>query len=152
MAKPDPQLLDPARYPYRREFTTRFQDVDPNRHINNVAFTALFEDLRVRFDHDASLFREVVDRGMRTMIASLGIEYLGEAFYPEPVVGLAGTLALGRTSWTIGGILTQRNAVCAFMRATMVCVDGNRPAPMPDGFRASLERNMIRMDAAVGPR
>ncbi|MCK9542860.1 MAG: thioesterase family protein [Novosphingobium sp.] len=149
MAKPDPQLLDPARYPYRREFTTRFQDVDPNRHINNVAFTALFEDLRVRFDYDIGLAEQVIGRGLRTMIASLGIEYLGEAFYPEPVIGFAGGLSRGRTSWTVGGILTQGSSTCAFMRATLVCVDGVRPTAIPDEFRASLEHNMIRMDAPV---
>lgn len=144
MAKPDPQLLDSARYPYRCDFMTRFQDMDPNRHINNVAFTALFEDLRVRFDRSIGLHEEM--KGRRTMIASLGIEYLNEAFYPDAVTGFAGGLSLGRTSWVVCGILTQGSTICAFMRATLVCVGDSGPVAVSEGLRASLERNMIKMD------
>ena len=38
-----PELLDRSRYPFRHEITTRFANVDPNQHINNVALFAAFE-------------------------------------------------------------------------------------------------------------
>jgi len=49
MARPDPALFDPARYPFGNSVTTRFADLDPNGHINNVAMAAVFEDARLRF-------------------------------------------------------------------------------------------------------
>src|SRR3546814_9284076 len=47
MAKPDSWRLDPASYPVCEAFQTRFQDMDINGHLNNVAFAALFESGRV---------------------------------------------------------------------------------------------------------
>jgi len=41
-----PELLNRSRYAFRHEITTRFADVDPNQHINNVALFAAFEDAR----------------------------------------------------------------------------------------------------------
>ena len=41
MAKPDPALLDPTRYPHSVEIPTRYADCDPNNHINNVALAAI---------------------------------------------------------------------------------------------------------------
>lgn len=144
MPKPDPRLLEPERYPVRFELTTRFQDVDPNHHINNVATAAMFEDVRVRFDWGAGLRESMKD--YRPMIVSVGIEYLGEAFYPDPIVGHAGGLSLGRTSWTIAAILTQGGKASAFMRSTVACTRDGLPAPLPDSFREEMERRMIRLE------
>src|SRR3546814_7334865 len=46
MAKPDSWRLDAASYPVCEVFQTRFQDMDINGHLNNVAFAALFESGR----------------------------------------------------------------------------------------------------------
>ena len=43
MAKPESWRLDAASYPVCIELQTRFQDMDINGHLNNVAFAALFE-------------------------------------------------------------------------------------------------------------
>ena len=53
MAKPDPALLDPARYPFRCSIETRYRDLDSNLHINNGVMASLLEEGRVRF-HRAS--------------------------------------------------------------------------------------------------
>lgn len=136
MPRPDPALLDPARYPYRRETTTRFADVDPNHHLNNVALAAMMEDGRVRFNH-ACGFRELMGR-RRGMVASMAIEYLSQGYYPDPVSLYAAIEAVGRTSWTIAQLLMQDDRTVAFARSTVVCVDGDRPSPMPDAFREVL--------------
>src|SRR3546814_8248856 len=39
--------LDAAHYPVRGDFQTRFQDMDVNGHLNNVAIATLFESGRV---------------------------------------------------------------------------------------------------------
>jgi hypothetical protein len=76
VAKPDPALLDAARYPFDLEITTRFADLDPNDHINNVAIAAVLEDARVRFN-EALGFRTVI-RSLRAMVASVSIDYLAQ--------------------------------------------------------------------------
>jgi acyl-CoA thioester hydrolase len=47
VAKPESWRLDPASYPTHVEMQTRFQDMDINGHLNNVAFAVLFENARV---------------------------------------------------------------------------------------------------------
>ncbi|MET0249175.1 MAG: acyl-CoA thioesterase [Sphingobium sp.] len=145
MPKPDPRLLEPDRYPVQFALTTRFQDLDPNHHINNVATAAMFEDVRVRFDWGAGLREEMDAAGYRPMIVSVGIEYLGEAFYPDPMVAHAGGLSFGRTSWSIGALLTQNGRATAFMRSTVACTRDGVPATLPEPFRAAMETRMIRL-------
>ena len=52
MGKPESWRLIPASYPILLDVQTRFQDLDPNGHLNNVAFAALFEHGRVRLNRD----------------------------------------------------------------------------------------------------
>ncbi|MET0137116.1 MAG: thioesterase family protein [Sphingobium sp.] len=146
MAKPDPRLLDPARYPARVEIMTRFQDLDSNHHINNVATAAMFEDVRVRFDWGIGLRDIFHAEGKNAMVVSIGLEYLAEAFYPAPIIAYAGGLSIGGTSWSVGAILTQGGTVSAFSRATIVGVKDGRPTPLPEQFRAALRENMIRLE------
>jgi acyl-CoA thioester hydrolase len=97
MAKPDPALLDPAVYPHVCEVTTRFADLDINNHINNVAMAAIIEDARVRF-HVASGFAKALPAGAQTMVVSLTIDYLAQAFYPHPLKVHSGLSAVGDRS------------------------------------------------------
>ena len=46
MAKPDPALLDPARYPFHCTLETRYCDLDSNLHINNGVMASLLEEAR----------------------------------------------------------------------------------------------------------
>ncbi len=136
MARPDPALLDPARYPFRTETTTRFADVDPNRHLNNVALAAMMEDGRVRFNF-AIGFREAI-APRRAMVASMGIEYLAQGYFPDPVEVQAGIESVGRTSFVIIQLLTQGGRNVAFARSVIVCIEGDAPSPIPDTFRQEL--------------
>jgi len=95
MAKPDAALLDPARFRCVHEVTTRFADLDPNGHINNVAMAAVFEDGRVRFIQSAG-FREALGE-MRFMVVSVGIDYLAQAHFPHPLTCHTAALAVGLT-------------------------------------------------------
>ena len=145
MAKPDAVLFETDRYPWRCEIATRFQDMDPNHHLNNVAMAVLFEDMRVRFDVQAGLEGFYRGEELGALVASLQIEYLGEAFYPQPVTMYAGIETIGRSSWTLTGLACQGAAKVAFHRAVVVCVQGERPAPLPGNLRAMLEAQAIRL-------
>lgn len=142
MAKPDPALLDPARYPVRYEVTTRFADMDRNEHLNNVAIAALFEDARVRFGHVGALLELLREHG--AMVASVAIDYVDQAFFPDPVESFTGLEKLGRTSWTVVQILSQHDRVFAFARSTVVCIRDGRPSPLPEAFRTGMSALLLR--------
>jgi acyl-CoA thioester hydrolase len=136
MAKPDPSLLDPARYPFVHRVTTRFSDVDPNQHLNNVAIAALFEDGRVRFGQAAG--------NRKAMVASVAIEYLGQAYFPQDVTAYVGLESIGRSSWTTVQLLEQEGRVFAFCRTTAVRTVDGRPSPIEDDLRAGFEKMLLR--------
>jgi len=137
MAKVDSALLYWTRYPFHYVTTTRFADVDANRHINNVALAAAFEDARYRFDISRSFHATMGD--YRVMIAANHIDYVGEATYPEPLDMHVGTLEIGRSSWQLACLATQNGRACAFARATLVGLLDGRPAPLPEAFRNGLD-------------
>jgi acyl-CoA thioester hydrolase len=144
MPKPDPALLDPARYPFACEMQTRFGDLDVNLHVNNVAMAGILEDARVRF-HKASGYHAAIEN-MTSMVVSLGIEYLGQAYHPQPLQVHVGAADLGRSSYSLCQLVIQDGRVVAFARATFVCVRDGRPTPLPEKFALTVQPFMLRAD------
>jgi acyl-CoA thioester hydrolase len=136
MTRPDPTLLSPTRYRFVHEVPTRYADLDPNDHINNVAMAAVFEDGRVRCQAAMGLRRV---ESLRPMVASVGIDYLAQAHYPGVLACHVGVAAIGRSSWTLQQLVTQDDAPVATCRTVIVLTDGLRSTAMPDWFRATLE-------------
>ena len=135
MHKPDPALLDPARYPFRCEIETRYRDLDSNLHINNGVFASLLEEGRVRF-HRASAFGNVAaDPELTAMVASVAIEYLGQSHFPEPLEMHVGAARIGRTSYELCQLVMQGGKVVVFARATMVCIKAGQPFAIRDSLR-----------------
>ena len=142
MAKPDPALLDPARYPFHCAIATRFGDLDPNLHLNNVALAGILEDGRVRFNR-ASGFHQAMAQ-MTTMVASFAVEYLGQAYYPQPLDVHVAVAGIGRTSYVLQQLLRQEDRIVSFAQSVMVCVADDRPAPVPAAFVAGTADWMLR--------
>jgi acyl-CoA thioester hydrolase len=115
--------------------------MDVNRHLNNVSIAALIEDSRVRFN-DVVGMREKLG-ALTAMNVSLSIDYLAQAYYPQPVRGLVAVEAQGRTSWTVVQLLLQNGEVTAFSRSVLVCVDRGVPAPLPEPLRAAYAAMML---------
>ena len=142
MPRPDPTLLDPARYPFRCEIGTRFSDLDINMHVNNVALVEFLQEARVRF-HGEGRFNGTLPRSPM-VIASFAVEYIGEGLYGTPLTGHVGVLRLGRTSHTIAALLTQGDNVIAFARSVLVCMENKQPVPAETAFRHMLQSNMVK--------
>lgn len=142
MPKPDPALLDTARYPFHCEMQTRYADVDTNHHLNNVALAAILEDARVRF-YAASGFLDAT-AGMATMVVSLAIEYLGEAFYPQPLDVHVAALAFGRTSCSLAQLVTQEGRAIAFAQTTFVSVREGRAIEVPPAFALAVRPYLLK--------
>lgn len=138
MAKPDPALLDPAGYPHICEVTTRYADLDPNNHINNVAMAAIIEDARVRF-HLASGFAKAIPAGAQIMVVSLTIDYLAQAHYPHPLVIHSGLASVGDRSLRLRHLLIQNGRPVALAEAVAVHVVDGKAAPLPEGMHEAIE-------------
>ena len=142
MARPTAALLDPSRYSFDCEITTRLADTDVNSHLNNVALAALIEESRVRFNVHAGLQEPLGTHS--AMVVSNSIDYLAQAFYPAPVRCLAAIAEIGRSSWTTVQLLIQGERVVVFARCVLVCVSAGRSSPLPEAVRSGLERLMIK--------
>jgi acyl-CoA thioester hydrolase len=142
MPKPDPALLDPARYPFHCSIETRFADLDVNQHINNVSLVGLLEEGRVRY-HRASETNRAMIHAV-PMVASLTVEFLGQSFFPDPIeIGVA-ALHLGRTSYTLGQLVGQHDRTIAYAQSVMVCMNGEGPVELPSELREKLQAWMMK--------
>jgi len=143
MPKPDPALLDTARYPYSCSIDPRFGDLDVNLHINNVAMAGIVEDGRVRFNHATGFWKGMT--GLTVMVASFQIEYLGQGHYPDPILVHSALETTGRTSLGLVQLLTQGERTIAFARSVLVTVDrSGLAAPLPPGFVEAKDQWSLR--------
>lgn len=136
---------DPTCYPFSTVTETRFQDLDPLGHINNVAMAALFENGRVRFNRNLGLERR--QPGERWLIAAVGIDYVAEAHFPDPVEVMSGIGRIGNSSWDICSAAFQGGVCVATSITTLVVTDKSGPRPIADSLRASFEQLMVRRPA-----
>lgn len=145
MARIDRARLDSGIFPVRLVIQTRFDDLDFQGHINNVAVVVLLQEARVDFNRQAGLRGDMA--GLRMMAAGLTVEYAGELRYPEPVEAVSGVLAIGRTSFTLGQVLLQKDLPKTYSEATLVFADDSGPAAIPDSIRRRLESLLLKVAA-----
>lgn len=136
MARPDAALLDPARYPFAHTITTRFADIDPNQHLNNVALAAMMEDARVRFNMSMGSAIKIGER--RAMVASVAMEYLSQGHFPDPVTVHCAVERIGNSSWSVVQLLVQNGRAVAFARSALVAIADDRPTPIAEDYRPVL--------------
>lgn len=142
--KPEPYRLQLETYPLVTTVPSRFQDLDPLGHINNVAIGAFYEEGRGGLNRQAFPLELRKAHGLRMVIADVHIAYLDEAFYPSDLVVGSGILRIGGSSYTIGQALFQDGRCIGSSEAVLVNTDGKRPAAIPDEARSALEQMMIK--------
>ena len=142
MPKPDPALLDPARYPFSCRIEPRFGDLDVNLHINNVAMAGMLEEAHVRF-HRQSGYRQG-SAALTSMVASVTIDYIDQGSYPDPVDIHIALEKIGRTSHVLIKLATQGGRAIAFSRAVLVTMGPDGPVPVPAAFAQSAEQWNLR--------
>tara|TARA_R110002033_G_scaffold34284_18_gene71931 strand:+ start:2489 stop:2923 length:435 start_codon:yes stop_codon:yes gene_type:complete len=139
MARPEPWQLLAENYPVSVVMQTRFQDIDPNRHLNNVAFAAIFESARVDLNR---ALRPWVERpkNERSMVAAVTINYLGEGQYPDDVEISSGVSRIGTSSYVIAQAMFQNGECIATCDSVIVCrTDGEGKSLRPEVV-AELEK------------
>lgn len=142
MQRMDRDRLLKADLPVRYEIQTRFRDADLQGHINNVATVELLQEGRIAFNHRVGLQDHA--GGLGTMVAAIQVEYAAQLDWTRPVVSHVGALAIGRTSYTIGQVLSQGGTAATFCECALVLAGPDGPVPLPEQLRANLEKNLIR--------
>jgi acyl-CoA thioester hydrolase len=140
MPRPNAHLLNPASYPHAGTIQTRFQDLDPLGHINNVAMAALFENGRVRFNQSIGL---AYWKGHRWLVARVEINYIAEGHFPADVEISSGIGEIGTRSWHILSAAFQNGAPIATSDAVIVMSSAGGATALPDDFRAALEKSRV---------
>jgi len=133
---------DRTSYPFSTVTETRFQDLDPLGHINNVAMAALFENGRVRFNRNLGLERR--EPGDRWLIASVAIDYVAEAHFPDPVEVLSGIGRIGTSSWDIYSAAFQGGVCVATCITTLVVTSKTGAKPISDPLRQRYGELMVK--------
>ncbi len=143
LPNPLPHRLDPAIYPVHQIAQTRFQDMDINGHLNNVAFAALFENARVQLNRNV---RPWADRpaNERTMVAAVEINYLREGNFPDDVTVCSGIGRIGTSSWTIEQAMFQNGQCIATCDTVVVCRTDNQAKPLRAEIVEGLKAQMVR--------
>tara|TARA_R100001244_G_scaffold86820_11_gene66539 strand:- start:7353 stop:7787 length:435 start_codon:yes stop_codon:yes gene_type:complete len=139
MARPDPWRLIADNYPISVVMQTRFQDIDPNRHLNNVAFASMFENARVRLNRN---LRPWADRpkNERSMVAAVTINYLREGHYPDDVEISSGVSKIGTSSYVIAQAMFQNGECIATCDSVIVCRTDGEGKPLRAAVLAELEK------------
>lgn len=139
MARPEPWQLLAENYPVSVVMQTRFQDIDPNRHLNNVAFAAIFESARVDLNRALRPWAER-PKNERSMVAAVTINYLGEGQYPDDVEISSGVSRIGTSSYVIAQAMFQNGECIATCDSVIVCrTDGEGKSLRPEVV-AELEK------------
>ena len=141
---PDPRLKDRAVFTAWTTDRVRYNDLDPNNHVNNNAINQFFEDGRVSFRED-KLPGEAGSTLAGFVVVKFSAEYLAPVSYPGEVEVGTVILRVGRTSYTLGQGVFQGDTCVAVAEVVTVTVDPAtaKPRVIEGALRASLEENLI---------
>ena len=118
----------------------RYQDLDPNGHVSNIAYLVYAEGARL------ALRRSVTDRTLHAdagvwVIASSAIKFLKPSLFPG-VIEIGVTLIhAGRTSFSLGYGMFQKDDCVAVACSRSVQVDSQTkmPVPLPENFLHAMQ-------------
>lgn len=140
----DPARLDMANYAHQVSVETRFQDLDPLGHINNVAMAGIFENGRVRFNREILNADDQRNKGDRWLVARVEVNYLAEAHFPDPIVISNAIGKIGNRSWQIVSAALQNGQIVGLCDATLVYQSAQGKTGLSDRLRADLMRLMLK--------
>ena len=140
----------PSRQTFRKfiEISTRWDDNDSYRHINNVVYFSYF---------DTAVNQNLIERGVLDIEKSKEVglvvdnqcQYFDSISFPDKVqVGL-GVIKIGNSSvqYLIGIFKNNKEEICAVGKFTHVYVDRltNKPITIPQNLRGVFEELKIEI-------
>ena len=117
----------------------RFSDLDPFRHVNNVAQQSYFDVGKTDF-YARVLGEEVLLGDLRVVTVSTSTSYLGQVRMHDPVRVTTTCERVGTKSLTLFQQLLAGGEVRSESRSVMVVFDfaRQRSEPVPDAWRERL--------------
>lgn len=140
------QVID--NYPLIDEMPTRFNDMDYNAHINNVAVYLLYDEARVRLNQILYPKEQQLLSDMKVYIVDVHVTMLGEAFYPGNVQVGTGFLKIGTSSFTYGQGMFQQGRCIGLAEAVAVYAVAGKSVPLPDHQRLWLEKHRLAEESS----
>lgn len=141
MQRLDRNRLIGRQFPNAIEIPVRFDDLDIQAHVNNVAVAVIFEEARARYNRQ-HLLADLIAIGGTAVVAGVQLEFAGEMAW-EPLHIRTGVLEVGRSSFLLGQTAEQGGVLTAFAEVMLVTMLDGRPTPFPDAVRAKLEAALI---------
>ena len=136
-------MSERAAYPHLLTIPTRWKDNDVYGHVNNVEYYSFFDTAINEY-----LIREggldIHAGGVIGVCAESHCDYRGPLGFPEPVEACLRVGKLGRSSVRYELALfkpgAEEPAALGWFVHVFVDRESRRPAGIPDGIRAALER------------
>lgn len=144
MPRHDPARLSLEHYPCIAEVGTRYADLDPQAHINNVAVAAIYEEGRSQFLRWLTANAETELEPPRRLIAEVRIRYLAQIYYPSQLCVAAGILGIGQRSYRIGQAIFQNGQCAGLCDTVIVHSDGQSAVDITSAWRHALEQSAVR--------
>ena len=141
--KPDPRRFDLSLYPHQVEVHTRFSDIDPLWHLNNVRLLELYQEARSSFNLAIWEASNLDRRKHRVLVARQSIDYLDEVEWPGPVTIGVGVAHIGSKSYSIGLAMFQQARCVGVSNTVLVYMTEDGSAPLPEEVRAALKSKML---------
>ncbi|ANW66830.1 hypothetical protein MMUR_12360 [Mycolicibacterium murale] len=144
VGRPDPARMHLPVYPVTKTISSRYADLDPNGHLNNVALTAMHEDIRATLNYQ--IFPLVHIPGadtVRLLISQNVVHFLAEAHWPATIEAGIGVARIGRTSFVLSSALFDDQR-CISLSDTVVVTAQDRPVPLSEATRSALEALQLR--------
>jgi acyl-CoA thioester hydrolase len=135
--------LTRADFPHFLEITTRWMDNDVYGHVNNVVYYSFFDTVVNRYliDNEALDFR---DGKVIGLVVETSCSYFKPVAYPDRITAALAVEHLGNSSvrYRLAVFRNDDGEAAAQGHFVHVYVDRatNRPVPLPDALRKTLER------------
>jgi acyl-CoA thioester hydrolase len=135
--------LTRADFPHFLEITTRWMDNDVYGHVNNVVYYSFFDTVVNRYliDNKALDFR---DGKVIGLVVETSCSYFKPVAYPDRITAALAIEHLGNSSvrYRLAVFRNDDGEAAAQGHFVHVYVDRatNRPVPLPDALRKTLER------------
>lgn len=139
-------MTNRSDYKHFLPLQTRWADNDIYGHVNNVAYYGFFDTI-VNEHLIASGALDIHDGAVIGLVVETGCRYFAPLAFPEKLEGALRVAKIGASSvvYELAIFAEDEEAPAAEGRFVHVYVDrkSRRPAPLPEAFRAALERLLV---------
>ena len=140
MTEPDPLLPfhTPDATRFAVETAIRYDDLDPNRHVNHARYLTYLEECRLALRRCLNDHLQLPET-LGWAVGALSIQYRRALLYPATIRTETAPIAVGRTSFTLAYGIYNDGTAAAVASTRSVCLDETgRPTPLPDALKLWL--------------